>query len=205
MPARVVERNNRKLREAISEITRRHGDLPERERLKKVHEQIQEIASLQKAYGHSITLIEQVNPNDEKSWKFSCFQYAFDMRVLPPKIESVLSRQSGGPRLDFESTFIEFLIQKRKRCFVEQEESKLGSIVIYFGNWMHAGKVIRDGFIVSKWGWMGHLWRHRLYETPVDYGDDAKFFSVIPSEEEIVTTFLEYARANSNGRGQVRS
>lgn len=196
MPVRIDEFNDVEFRGDISQITERYSELPEKGRLQRVFDHIPGIESLQAKRKHSIALIERVNPDDKKSWDFNCFRYAFDMRTLSPRIKGVLENQSQiVPHLDFGSEFIEFLIQNRKKSFIEQKELRLACVVIYLDDKevRHAGRVIDSEFVVSKWGCLGHLWRHRLWEIPVCYGNNTKFFSVIPSGGEITDAFLAFA------------
>ena len=69
-----------------------------------------------------------------------------------------------------------------------------GDLVLYRNNAeiTHAG-LVSGSRVISKWG-TGHLWLHGLLEVPRSYGDGTSFY-VDPSTNDILTSFIEYARS----------
>lgn len=180
--------NNQELRKAISQITNRYGQLPEKKRLGKVHLQISEIERLLENYQHSISLVRQVMPENVETWKYCCFEHAFDL--INPYREDI--RNWNGKCISVDSAFTGYLIQNH---LLKQDGPKSGCIVVYYSGTdkiKHAGKVIEEDFVESKWGWQGHLWKHRIYEIPESYGSKIRFFSNITAGESsgVFTTYV---------------
>lgn len=47
---------------------------------------------------------------------------------------------------------------------------------VYFNNWPeHAGRVLEDGYVLSKWGYVGHAYKHLPQLVPLNYGNLMKF------------------------------
>ena len=172
--------NNQELRKAISCITNQYGCLSEKERLSKVHLQIPAIEGLRRKYQHSISLIRQVVPDDVATWKYCCYEYAFNL-IDPHRPD--IRRDWVGRLISVDSGFAGYLAKTHLR---KQDHPRSGCIVIYYsgaGKVEHAGKVVEEDFVESKWGWLGHLWKHRIYELPESYGSGVGFFSSISAEE----------------------
>lgn len=178
-------RNSSELRKTLSRITKRHGPLAEREgltdreRLAKLHLQIPEIERLRETYRHSISLVLQVVPDDVATWKYCCYEHAFNL--IDPHRQDV--RDWVGRRVSVDSTFAGYLVQ---RHLLEQDSSKPGCVIVYYSGGVrieHAGKVVEEGLVESKWGCQGHLWKHGIYEVPESYGRDPRFFSSISAVE----------------------
>ena len=74
------------------------------------------------------------------------------------------------------SEFVSYLMEQFMNE-IDPSEASDGDIVIYFCNKKpkHAGK-FHSGYIISKWGIQSHLWRHGLYEVPISYGNEVRFF-----------------------------
>ena len=171
--------NNQELRKAISRVTNRYDHLSETERLSKVRLQIPAIEGLRGKYLHSISLIRQVVPDDVATWKYCCYEYAFNL-IDPhrPHIRDWIRRC-----ISVDSGFAGYLANNH---LCKQDDPRPGCIVIYYSGAdkvEHAGKVVEEDLVESKWGWQGHLWKHRIYELPESYGSDAEFFSSISAEE----------------------
>lgn len=77
----------------------------------------------------------------------------------------------------------------------EQDQARDGDLVLYFreGTPKHAGKWYTEK-VRSKWGYYSHLWQHGLYELPLEYGNDLRFFQQLP-RTEIEYAFKQWAGA----------
>jgi hypothetical protein len=175
-----VERDDLALRSELDRITFAFvGD--------EVGQQIPAIAALKLRFGHDITLEAEAVPSDRRSWKYTCFQHAFEL-VDPP---ALIVKIANTDRLYPNSEFVAFLTRNVLDT-VGPEQVADGDVVVYSpqGIPKHAGKC-RAGRVVSKWGEM-HLWRHRLFEAPLRYDSTVLFYHSI-SRPESVEAFVKYA------------
>ena len=89
--------------------------------------------------------------------------------------------------------FAHWLIDKN--ILVELSRAKAGDsdFVFYFnkGTWKHAGLWSRYGRVISKWG-QGHLYEHELFEVPMSFGNNVKYYRRLPCDDAIAL-FLRYA------------
>lgn len=175
--------SNSRLREELQGITDKYiGHL--------VGQQIKLIAELSSRYNHSIRLKGEAKLGMPKTFRYNCYQYAFDT-ITSPQIEKIASiHQSIFPN----SEFIIFLIRNGILREINWEDRRNGDIIIYFANTKpaHAGKINSDK-IISKWG-LAHLWEHNIYEVPISYGTEFKIFSRVDSNL-CVSSFIEYAKS----------
>ena len=162
--------NNFELRRKLQEITDTCTE-------DKIGEQLQLITELSADYPHSITLLEQKEPGDPNSLRFNCHEYAFGLRGSE-KVETISSWYTD---IFPDAGFVTLLIT---RVLTEKSEGNLqtGDLVVYFsdGKVAHSGIYV-DGKVRSKWGG-GHLWEHGLYEVPLSYGSEPRFFTALPRE-----------------------
>jgi hypothetical protein len=175
-----AERDDLGLRSELDRITRAFvGD--------EVGRQIPAIAALKSRFGHDITLEAEAIPSDRKSWKYTCFQHAFDLVDPPWLIVTIANADHLYPG----SEFVAFLTSNVLDT-IGPEQVADGDVVVYSSKGIpkHAGKC-RAGRVVSKWGEM-HVWRHRLFEVPLRY-DSAVLFHRSISRPESVAAFIEYA------------
>ena len=175
----VEEKNNEALRKALSEITTQHIR-------KQAHEQIHLIEGLREQYGHSISLVQQALPGRPETGQFTCYQYAFNLVDAPPEVVRIASdHQKIYPN----PAFVQYLIDQ---VLTELPAPKDGCVIVYSDGQgiKHAGKM-QGQMVVSKWG-TAHLWRHQIYEVPITYGSDVRFFEAIQAEQS-VQAFLRYA------------
>lgn len=59
------------------------------------------------------------------------------------------------------------------------------------GHLAHTGRVVATGCVQSKWAQTGHVWNHGVFEVPIAYGNDVKYF-LPPSDaltEEVYAAF----------------
>lgn len=68
------------------------------------------------------------------------------------------------------------------------------ALALYFSDkiWRHAGFAISVDRITSKWGTFP-VYDHHLWEAPISYGNDLRFFKR-PAPEEALSWFLDYCR-----------
>lgn len=149
----------------------------------KVSNQITLIESLSTILPHTIRLEEEAKLNNDKSWRYNCYTYAFRLSDSPEFVD-ITERY---PFLFANSSFAVYLIE-RHLTEIEQNDIQNDDYVIYFhnNNPLHAGR-IRNHKVVSKWG-MYHLWEHGVCEVPIEYGNKVAFFKRL-SLEELVLAF----------------
>jgi hypothetical protein len=188
-----VEQDNPNLRSELDRIVCVYvGD--------SVGQQIPMIAALMLRFGHDIRLEAEAIPNDARSWKYTCFQHAFEL-VDPPKL--IVKIANLNREIYPNAEFVTFLATNVLSAVVPPDQVADDDVVVYSseGKPMHAGRC-RSGRVVSKWGSM-HLWQHRLFEVPLRYGSTVHFYRSI-SREESVDAFIEYAESKL-GRAQIDS
>lgn len=156
-----------------------------------VGNQITLIADMSKIRPHSIKLEKEAKIGNNETWRYNCFTYTF--RLLDsPEFVDIIERYRF---LFANSSYCSYLIEQHL-TEIEQNEIQEGDYIIYFHNGkpQHAGR-IRKNKVVSKWG-MYHLWRHGIWEIPIDYGDTVRFFNQIPFEECVsaFTTWVDTCR-----------
>lgn len=175
----VEEKNNEALRKALSEITTRHIR-------RQAHEQIRLIEGLGEKCGHAISLVQEAIPGRPETGQFTCYQYAFNLVDAPPEVIRIASCHS---KIYPSPVFVQFLID---HVLDGLPAPKDGCVIVYSDGQeiKHAGKM-QGQMVVSKWG-TAHLWRHRVYEVPITYGSDVRFFEAIQAEQS-VQAFLRYA------------
>ena len=147
------------------------------------------IANLHSEYPHSIELATEVAPLNVPLLHFTCFNYAFDL--LDSNVMRVVN---AFPKLLSDGQFVSNLVKHRLEEF-SATEIRNGDMVMYSDEKeiKHSGKAF-SGFVISKWGRIGYLWRHRLFEIPSSYGDNVRFFRRLDrSVSEQV--FLDYAKS----------
>ena len=137
-----------------------------------VGQQIPAIAALLPQFDHDIRLDTEAVPTDRRSWKYTCFQHAFDL-VDPPRVIVKIANLDHGIYPNAE--FVTYLGRNVLRA-VRPDQVVEGDVVVYSSSDVpkHAGKC-RSARVVSKWGQM-HLWRHRLFEVPLRYGSTVQFY-----------------------------
>ena len=156
----------------------------------KVSIQITLIESLSTILPHTIRLEEEAKLNNDKSWQYNCFTYAFRLWESPEFVDINEHFSFLLPN----SSFVSYLIAGHLTQTV-QDDVKDDDYIIYFLNDepQHAGRIRKDK-IVSKWG-MYHLWEHGIWEIPIQYGDRVCFFEQI-SIEECVSAFKTWVDAD---------
>jgi len=168
------------MREELDAIT----DVYVRER---VGEQIALIQALGKDHPHSSSLVKEAIPDQPDTFGYTCFQHAFGLTDPPAVVVGIATQY---PDLYPSAEFVQFLID-HELTEVTAGEVRDSDVVVYFadGRIKHAGKAA-GGFVISKWG-TAHLWKHRLFEVPLAYGSQLRFFRAI-TREDSVFAFIEY-------------
>ncbi len=177
------EPNDTEFRAALDVITGAHIK-------EDVGKQLQLVAELATSCPHSISVVRTALPDDERTFNYTCFQYAFDL-VDPP--QAIVDIARLYKHIYPSSEFVQYLTEQ----YLEEISPKGavdGDVVVYLNTdtITHAGK-LRSDRIVSKWG-TAHLWQHRLFEIPLRYGMTVRFFRSI-SRDESCEAFMRYAEA----------
>ena len=175
------EDNNPVLRQNLDTITTDYiGD--------RVGEQLQLMAAVGREHPHAISLISEARPSQPEKSRFTCFQYTFELTDPPPEIVRIATLYG---HVYPSAEFVQFLIDNYL-TEIRAGEVHDGDVVLYLANGRikHAGKA-DGGFVVSKWG-TAHLWKHRLFEVPLAYGSQVRFFRPI-AREDSVSAFIDYA------------
>lgn len=179
-----TEPNNHELRDALAYITTTYIG-------KRAGDQLHLIADLRQKHQHSISIVREAVPGQRETIRYNCIQHALDLVNPPAEIIKIANDHADV----FPSPeFMQYLI---RHVLVELAQRKDGCLIIYSDaqGVKHAGK-IEGELVVSKWG-LCHLWRHCVYEVPITYGDDVKFFESIAREASI-QWFLKYAGEKLN-------
>jgi hypothetical protein len=82
-------------------------------------------------------------------------------------------------------TFVQWLLEKGSLTEVAEHEARDGDLIVYsddHGRVKHAGLTRPGRRVESKWG-KGGLFEHGVFEVPVSYGNNARFFSNMSYKE----------------------
>lgn len=173
--------NNLDLRKRLQEITDTYVE-------GKSGEQPRLVSDLAKIHPHSIRLLELKDPENPKSLRFNCHEYAFGLRNSS-KVEKIsFTYQDIFPGPDYVTWLIARVLTEINFREVQNED-----VIIYFSasGVTHSG-IWRDMKITSKWGEC-HLWEHGVYEVPLCYGSDLLFFKAF-RVEKCEESFIRYAK-----------
>jgi hypothetical protein len=159
--------------------------------------QVEFMQFLKTEYPHSIELWKEIQegPADFKehppATHFNCFMFCLDIQY--GDIKEILG--SNGRRIP-NSDFMLFLCNG---YMTEKagESSNEGDYVLYFSDQkiVHAGK-LESGRVLSKWG-SGHVWIHGIFEVPVTYGNQVKYFNKI-DKNICIKAFYEFMKKTQN-------
>ena len=101
---------------------------------------------------------------------------------------------SGSGKIFAAGDFVHWLLDHNQLTEIIQSEAREGDIALYFseaGRFKHAGRMLGNGRIVSKWG-IGNLYEHEVLEVPESYGNTVRFFRGL-SYEGAFGHFLRFA------------
>ncbi len=163
-------------------------------------EQTQAILELYKTYAHSIKVVEEAIQGKPETFKYNCCMHSFNINHRNPNNKIMLrSKQEFDKNNETEIfvgvKFVEFCLSQEYLCEISLNKVKNDDIIIYFDEnsyLQHVGK-IKNGRVISKWGKSGNLYEHSIWEVPIDYGADVKYFEGI-SEGDFEKYFIEYAK-----------
>ncbi len=119
--------------------------------------------------------------------RYTCLMHALGFTEKPEYIEIAKYGFEGayaGPE------FAHWLLDRQLLAEISKAGAADLDLVFYFntGRFRHAGVLLASGRIVSKWG-TGHLFEHELFEIPMQYGEEARFFQKLTYNQ----TFLHFA------------
>ena len=144
------------------------------------------IDALQRRIPHCIEVVKDLADD----LRYNCVMHALGVA----KDEELIALVWRCPRDVHPSTqFLKFL--KDRGTLVAVKSAAPGVIVVYSNSRAirHAGRVIADSEIESKWG-IGHLYRHALMEIPSSYGSKVEFFAQL-DRESVIKEFVTFAKA----------
>ena len=177
------------LRDELEEITK-ESDL---------NKQVELVQKLSSRFDHGIK-IHKVFLKDESVKKqgglhmiestenYNCFEYAFDVY----EFEEIAHHSTHD--IFFGSDFMKWLLEKQLLLAEEW-----GDIILYDdgSNFTHAGKIIKDDMILSKWGG-GNMWKHKKWETPSSFSNNVATYKAQASNSKIMEEFLLYSQKKRN-------
>lgn len=161
----------------------------------RLREQLQEIsANEQLLISEQTKAIERLgvkSVSEPDKWQhMNCFAYALGLGEWP-QYAGYVEPPPKGPGIFANSAFINYLFQKAALHPAEEMES--GSIALYFDGVQarHAGIVLRQDVICSRWGNIA-TFEHCLWEVPSSYGADVRYYQALqPSDAKL--HFLTFA------------
>ncbi|MDP3956830.1 MAG: hypothetical protein Q8P97_02440 [bacterium] len=131
--------------------------------------------------------IEVLELPPEENRNYNCFIY-----VLGLQNELEILQETKG---FIYNSFIEKLLEKGE--FSDVEDPSNGDIIFYRnqdGIITHAGKIIENNFIVSKWSW-GPVLRHRVFDVPDFYGNNISYYQGI-KHDQAIQLYAKYKEFN---------
>jgi hypothetical protein len=151
-----------------------------------IGKQIDLIRKLAYEVPHEIQIIEQADPSNGQTWMYNCYTFSFGLKNHPQIIKYSIG--NIYPNSKFTNFVIKKFLKEIDRKFAQDND-----YIIYFDQkkTTHAG-IVSGQKIISKWG-TGHRWKHRVYEVPIDYGNDIKFFKR-RSKEDLLDIFVTWAK-----------
>lgn len=176
--------------EEILELRRRLQQITDTYIDDRGHEQIVLIQVLALEYPHQISLIQEAISGHPETGGFTCFQYAFDLVVLPFSVRCIT--RNFDKKIFINSEYVAWLLT-HELTPVTNDATRDGDVILYQreNNIAHAG-ILRDDLVNSKWG-LGHLWSHDILEVPETFGNPAGFFRPI-SRAAAVEAFIAFAK-----------
>ena len=154
--------------------------------------QILAIAELATEFPRRIRLVCEAIQGEPETFKFTCFEFALDLRGSR-EVRRIAANQPNGSPLYPSPEFVEYLIAERLGE-VPAENASPGDLVAYSNGARitHAGVLVAPGLVISKWGLM-RLWAHGTLEVSARYGSHVRYFKRL-RRGECVEAFLVFAR-----------
>jgi hypothetical protein len=160
----VMTKNEPKLRKRLQGITE----------VEDASQQAILLDTLTRECPNEIELLESPYPIE----RYTCLMHVFEF-TDSPEYAAIASR--GFNVVYASPTFAHWLLDHSFLDEIPPEEVEKGDLVFYFsedGRIKHAGLVVGDNRVESKWG-LGHLFQHGLFEVPESYGTRVRFFKKI--------------------------
>jgi hypothetical protein len=171
----------------ISQLRKAFEDLAKLDAAK----QFAELQLLKNNYGHSVSLLSDVNSN----LSYNCVIYAMDVHKHG-KLNQLLVHLTHVPNkkhgIYMDTGFLKMLIDDGD---LRKVTSTSDCLAIYSTpeKITHIGRVTSDGRVRSKWG-TAHIYEHDLLECPYSYGEVITFYKPI-DPEVCVDRFFKYAKS----------
>lgn len=161
-----------------------------------VNQHLALLAEVTRECPNSIRIIESPHSNE----RYTCLMHVLDFTEKP---QYIAIAKRGLDRVFAGTDFAKWLIQRGHLAEVTQAEAQDGDLVFYFheGDFKHAGVWRSNGRVLSKWG-VGHLYDHELFEVPMSYGTDVRFYNRLPYEDAF-DLFIQFAAENGIPFGSV--
>ncbi len=123
---------------------------------------------------------------------YTCFVYVLDL-VQSSRYVAIAGR--GLPDVFAGKKFMRFLMDNAVLREVTDQHKNDGNIIIYFDGDQpkHAG-ILNSDRVRSKWG-TGLFLEHGVWEVPISYGRDRRFFEPL-TQNEALGAFLAFAKSN---------
>lgn len=138
---------------------------------------------------NSIRITESPHPIE----RYTCLMHVLDFTEKP---EYIAIAETGLGHVFAGENFAHWLIDRGLLTEVSQIKAQESDLVYYFseGKFRHVGLWHPSGRVLSKWG-VGLLYNHKLFEAPISYGADVKFYKRLPYEEAY-DYFTQFAEEN---------
>lgn len=131
--------------------------------------------------------IEVLEPPPIENRNYNCFIY-----VLGLQNDLEILQETKG---FIYNSFVEKLLAEKELSSVGYPQN--GNIIFYRnqnGVITHAGKVVENDFIISKWSW-GPLLKNRIFDVPDFYGDNVSYYQGI-NHSRALQLYAKYKEFN---------
>ncbi|MBU3591212.1 MULTISPECIES: hypothetical protein [unclassified Polynucleobacter] len=147
-----------------------------------------QIEVLRTEFGHTINIVDSEIPVDT----YTCAVHSFGL-IDDPTYVGVASHGLGNTFAG--ADFIYFLLSQNLILETSPESVAANDFIFYFDGdkFMHVGKILGGGRILSKWG-SGLLYDHSIWEVPSGYGQTIRCFEGLDSDRG-VDLFITYAES----------
>ncbi len=163
-----------------------------------LREKLQLITEVQDVSEHPALLVNltsecpnsiRITESPHRIDQYKCLMHVLDFTGKPEYVD-IASRIHLYAGTDF----AHWLFERGHLVEVSQTEVKEGDFVFYCseGNFKHVGLWQSGDRVLSKWG-KGHLYDHEIFEVPMSYGAEVRFYNRLPYEEafDLFKQFVE--------------
>lgn len=153
-----------------------------------VRHQARFLERLRQTHPHTVKVLKSRVPLK----RYTCGVYAFD---LVGNAEYAQIAGFGFGRTFAGAEFLHHLIDQRLLEPRASGAAISGDLAIYFQDdkFVHVGRLLASQRVISKWG-TGHLCEHKLWNVPLSYGNEVRFFRGT-SRMESLELFIGYAKS----------